>query len=191
VPLAITHPAEGDHRIPPPGERSPHSDRGNRCNEQIRISPVRLIGAEGEQFGVVPTSLAMEKAREAGLDLVEVAPLERPPVCKIMDYGKFRYEQGRKQAKAKGHQQKRKEIRLRPKTGVHDIETKLGQARKFLEHHDKVVLRVKYSGREMQHQEEGRKILTMMVEKLADVSKVEQMPRMEGKQLIALLAPKT
>jgi translation initiation factor IF-3 len=151
---------------------------------------VRLIGAEGEQFGIVPTSQAMEKAREAGLDLVEVAPLERPPVCKIMDYGKFRYEQGRKQAKTKQHQQKRKEIRLSPNTGQHDIDTKLGQARKFLEHHDKVLLRVKFSGREIQHLEEGRRIIAMMMEKLTDVCKVELAPKMEGKQLIALLAPK-
>jgi translation initiation factor IF-3 len=139
---------------------------------------------------VVPTSQALEKARETGLDLVEVAPLERPPVCKIMDYGKFRYEQGRKQAKAKTHQQKRKEIRLSPNTGQHDVDTKLAQARKFLQHHDKVVLRVKFSGREIQHLEEGRRIIAQMMEKLADLSKVEQAPKMEGKQLIALLAPK-
>lgn len=139
---------------------------------------------------MVPTSQALEKARETGLDLVEVAPLERPPVCKIMDYGKFRYEQGRKQAKAKTHQQKRKEIRLSPNTGQHDVDTKLAQARKFLQHHDKVVLRVKFSGREIQHLEEGRRIIAQMMEKLADLSKVEQAPKMEGKQLIALLAPK-
>lgn len=151
-----------------------------------------MIGAEGEQLGVVPTSTAMEKAREAGLDLVEVAPTERPPVCKVMDYGKFRYEQGRKQAKgSKVHQQKRKEIRLSPNTGQHDIDTKVGQARKFLEHHDKVFLRVKFSGREIQHLEEGRRIIAHVLEKLADLSKIEQPPRMEGKQLTALLAPKT
>ncbi len=134
----------------------------------------------------------MERAREAGLDLVEVAPLERPPVCKIMDYGKFRYQQSRKQAKgAKQHQQKLKEIRVRPKTGGHDIETKVNQARKFLEHHDKVLLNVLFRGRELQHIEEGRRIMTGMMEKLQDVAKVEKAPSMEGKRMTAMLAPKS
>jgi translation initiation factor IF-3 len=159
-------------------------------NEQIRISPIRLIGAQGEQLGLVPTAQALEMAREAGLDLVEVAPTERPPVCKIMDYGKFRYQQSKKQAKAKQHHQKHKEIRVSPRTGEHDVETKLNQARKFLEHHDKVILKVRFRGREMQHIDEGRRIIASMVEKLADLSKVEQAPRMEGKQMTALLAPK-
>jgi translation initiation factor IF-3 len=161
-----------------------------RVNEQIRISPVRLIGAQGEQLGVVPTNQAQEMAREAGLDLVEVAPLERPPVCKIMDYGKFRYQQAKKKASAKQHQQKRKEIRISPHTGDHDLDTKIGQARRFLEHHDKVFLKVKFRGRELQHIDEGRRILLQMLEKLADLSKVESPPRMEGKQMTALLAPK-
>src|ERR1700737_1037508 len=102
-------------------DRHPH-DKGQRINEQIRISPVRLIGVQGEQLGVVPTSQAMDMAREAQLDLVEVAANERPPVCKIMDYGKFRYQQSHKKTKSKPHQQKLKEIRVRPKTGDHDIE---------------------------------------------------------------------
>jgi translation initiation factor IF-3 len=174
---------------PPPGDRS--SDRGNRINEQIRISPVRLIGPEGEQFGVVPTSQALEKARDLGLDLVEVAPTERPPVCKIMDYGKFRYEKSTKEAKSnKQPQQKRKEIRLSPMTGDHDIETKLGHARKFLEQHNKVFIRVRFRGRELQHIDEGRRVMSHMIEKLADISKIEQSARMEGKQMTALLAPK-
>jgi translation initiation factor IF-3 len=139
---------------------------------------------------VVPTSQALEKAREAGLDLVEVAPLERPPVCKIMDYGKFRYQQSRKQAKQKQHHQKLKEIRVRPKTGVHDVDTKLNQARKFLEHHDKVLLKVQFRGRELQHIEEGRRIILGMIEKLADVAKIEKSASMEGKQMTAMLAPK-
>jgi translation initiation factor IF-3 len=171
-------------------DRSPHTDRGLRINEQIRISPVRLIGAQGEQLGLVPTSHALEKAREAGLDLVEVAPLERPPVCKIMDYGKFRYQQSRKQAKAKQHHQKLKEIRVRPKTGDHDIETKLNQARKFLEHRDKVLLNVLFRGRELQHIEEGKRIIEAMLLKLQDVAKIEKNPSMEGKRMTAMLAPK-
>jgi translation initiation factor IF-3 len=159
-------------------------------NEQIRISPIRLIGAGGEQLGVVPTSQALEMAREANLDLVEVAAQERPPVCKILDYGKFRYQQSHKKTKAKTHQQKLKEIRVRPKTGEHDVDTKINQARKFLEHKDKVQLNVLFRGRELQHIEEGQRIILQMIEKLADVSKVEQQPRMEGKRMVAMLAPK-
>jgi len=166
-------------------------DRGQRINEQIRISPVRLIGAQGEQLGVVPTSQAIEMAREANLDLVEVAANERPPVCRIMDFGKFRYQQSRKGSKNKPHQQKLKEIRVRPKTGEHDIETKINQARKFLEHKDKVLLNVLFRGRELQHIDEGKRIITSMVEKLADLAKIEKAPSMEGKRMTAMLAPKT
>jgi translation initiation factor IF-3 len=157
-------------------------------NEQIRISPIRLIGAAGEQHGIVPTAQAMEMAREANLDLVEVAATERPPVCKIMDYGKFRYSQSKKSSQ-KVHQQKLKEIRVRPKTGGHDVETKLNQARKFLEHEDKVLVNVLFRGREMQHIEEGARIIQGILEKLADVAKVEKAPSMEGKRMTALLAP--
>src|ERR1700737_5022022 len=174
--------------------RDPHSplDRNNqqRVNEQIRISPVRLIGVNGEQLGVVPTTQAMDMAREAQLDLVEVAPAERPPVCKIMDYGKFRYQQSHKKTKSKPHQQKLKEIRVRPKTGDHDIETKVNQARKFLEHKDKVLVNVLFRGRELQHIDEGRRIIVGILEKLADLAKVEKPPSMEGKRMTAMLAPK-
>jgi len=152
---------------------------------------VRLIGANGEQLGVVPTAQAMELAREANLDLVEVAPNERPPVCKILDYGKFRYQQSRKGAKTqKVHQQKLKEIRVRPKTGEHDVDTKINQARKFLEHKDKVLVNVLFRGRELQHIEEGRRIIDGILEKLADVAKVERAPSMEGRRMTAMLAPK-
>src|SRR5439155_9641573 len=127
-------------------------DQLQRVNEQIRIGPVRLIGAAGEMMGVVPTSQALELAREANLDLVEVAATERPPVCKIMDFGKFKFTQKQKaKDKTKTHHQKLKEIRLRPKTGDHDIQTKVNQARKFLEHKDKVLVYVVFKGRELQH----------------------------------------
>lgn len=150
-----------------------------------------MIGANGEMLGVIPTSQAMEKAREEGLDLVEVAPQEKPPVCRIMDYGKYRYEQSRKGAKQKVHQQKIKEIRVRPKTGDHDIETKINQARKFLEHKDKVLVNVLFRGRELQHIEEGERIIKQILEGLADVCKVERAPMLEGKRMTAMLAPKT
>jgi translation initiation factor IF-3 len=177
--------------LPPPFNRS-HDQREQhqRVNEQIRISPIRLIGAAGEQLGVVPTSQALDMAREANLDLVEVAANERPPVCKIMDFGKFRYQQSHKQKKAKTHQQKLKEIRLRPKTGDHDVETKVNQARKFLEHGDRVLVYVLFKGRELQHIEEGRRIMLHALEKLADLSKLEKPPSMEGKRMTAMLAPK-
>jgi translation initiation factor IF-3 len=132
----------------------------------------------------------MEMAREAQLDLVEVAANERPPVCKIMDYGKFRYQQSRKGTKTKPHQQKLKEIRVRPKTGDHDIEVKINQARRFLEHHDKVLVNVLFRGRELQHIEEGKRIIDAILVKLVDVAKIERAPSMEGKRMTAMLAPK-
>jgi translation initiation factor IF-3 len=158
-------------------------------NEQIRISPIRLIGAEGEQHGIVPTQQALEMAREAGLDLVEVADKERPPVCKIMDYGKFKYAQSKK-SHQKTHQQKLKEIRVRPKTGDHDINTKIAQAKQFLEHNDKVQVNVLFRGREMQHIEEGQRVMNQLLEALVDFCKLESPARMEGKRMVALLAPK-
>jgi translation initiation factor IF-3 len=179
----------------PPGTNNRNStdrDRNQtRVNEQIRITPIRLIGAAGEQVGVVPTADALTMAREAQLDLVEVAALEKPPVCKIMDYGKFKFQQKQKaKEKTKAHQQKLKEIRLRPKTGEHDVETKIHQARKFLEHKDKVLIYVMYKGRELQHIEEGKRVLQQMLEKLIDIAKVEKAPSMEGKRMSTMLAPK-
>src|SRR5437763_4902005 len=159
-------------------------------NEQIRLSPIRLIGAGGEQLGVVPTWQALEKGRGAGLDLVEMAADERPPVCKILDYGKMRFENSQKGNKAgKARQQKLKEIRVRPKTGDHDVATKVVQARKFLEHNDKVQVTVLFRGREMQHQQEGRRVLDSVLEKLVDVGKVERPPTMDGKKMTGLIMP--
>ena len=138
----------------------------------------------------MPTAQALEMAREAGLDLVEVAADERPPVCKILDYGKMRFEASQKGSKAsKVRQQKLKEIRVRPKTGDHDVDTKVAQARKFLEHNDKVQVTVLFRGREMQHQQEGRRVLDSVLEKLADVGKVERPPTMDGRKMTALIMP--
>lgn len=182
---------EGDTAIPPYDRNStPRGPAAPRMNEQIRITPIRLIGAEGEQHGIVPTAQALEMARESGLDLVEVADKERPPVCKIMDYGKFKYAQSKK-SHQKTHQQKLKEIRVRPKTGDHDIETKIQQAKKFLEHNDKVQVNVLFRGREMQHIEEGQRVMNQLLESLQDSCKLESPARMEGRRLVALLAPKS
>ena len=158
-------------------------------NDQIRISPIRLIGAEGEQHGIVPTAQAQEMAREAGMDLVEVSATERPPVCKILDYGKFKYSQSKK-THQKTHQQKLKEIRVRPKTGDHDVQTRIHQAMEFLAHNDKVQVNVLFRGREMQHIEEGKRVMDQVLEALAEHCKVESPSRMEGKRMVALLAPK-
>jgi len=172
-------------------DRQPPPDRGPRINDQIRISPIRLIGVNGEQLDIVPTSQALEMAREANLDLVEVAPDDRPPVCRILDYGKMRFQSSQKGNKrGKVHQQKLKEIRVRPKTGDHDVDTKVNQARKFLEHNDKVLVNVLFRGREMQHLQEGRRILEAVLEKLADVGKVERAPSMDGRKMSVLITPK-
>ena len=165
-------------------------DRNLRVNEQIRISPVRVINAEGAMLGVMPTGKAMEAAREAGLDLVEVAPNERPPVCKVMDFGKFKYSQKKRASKQKQHQVQVKEIRVRPKTGDHDIEVKVKRAREFLEHKDKVQVNVLFRGRELAHIDEGRKVMDEVLQALEDVAKVEKNPSMEGKRMTAIVAPR-
>ena len=134
-----------------------------RINSQIRITPIRVVSEDGEQLGVLATEVALERARDAGLDLVEVAPNERPPVCRIMDYGKFKYEKKKKTNKGQSHT-KTKEIRLRPKTGEEDIRTKIRQAEKFLANKDKVQVSVLFRGREMAHIEEGRKVMEMVIE---------------------------
>ena len=124
------------------------------------------------------------------MDLVEVAADERPPVCKILDYGKMRFASSQKGNKTgKVRQQKLKEIRVRPKTGDHDVDTKVARARKFLEHNDKVQITVLFRGREMQHQQEGRRVLDLVLEKLADAGKVERPPTMDGRKMTALLMP--
>jgi translation initiation factor IF-3 len=165
-------------------------ERGLRVNEQIRISPVRLINADGTMLGVTPTGKAQELAREQGLDLVEVAPNERPPVCKIMDYGKFKYEQKKRTHKQKTHQVQIKEIRVRPKTGDEDIRVKVKRAREFLEHKDKVQVNVLFRGRELAHIDEGRRVMNEVLQQLEDMGKVERTPTMEGKRMIAIVAPR-
>ncbi len=160
-----------------------------RVNNQIRISPIRVIGSDGTQYGVIPTEEALNRARDAGLDLVEVAPNEKPPVCRIMDFGKYKYEKSKKSGH-KTHQTKTKEIRLRPKTGEHDVETKVRQAIGFLKHKDKVQVSVIFRGREMAHVDEGRRVMENVLTELAEYSKLEQPPLQQGKRMIATVAPK-
>ncbi|QDU79766.1 Translation initiation factor IF-3 [Polystyrenella longa] len=161
-------------------------------NDQIRITPIRVVDQNGEMLGVIPTQEALRIAGESGLDVVEVAPNERPPVCRIMDYGKFKYEQKKKLAKnTKQHQTQLKEIRLRPKTGDHDIDFKVKQARTFLKQKDKVKINIMFKGRENAHHERGREILLSIIASLDDVAKVEAPPRMEGgRNMSAVVSPR-
>ncbi|MCH2595259.1 MAG: translation initiation factor IF-3 [Pirellulales bacterium] len=161
-----------------------------RINEQIRTSPLRVISDEGEQLGVITRDEALEQARTAGLDLVEVASSEEPPVCRLMDYGKFKYQQKKRLNKGHTHQGKNKEIRLRPKIGEHDFMTKVNRARKFLEDRDKVICSVIFRGRENAHVDEGFKLVKRLTTELEDVSKVEQAPSMMGRRIVVILAPK-
>ena len=149
-----------------------------------------MISADGELLGIMNTDDALARAREVDQDLVEVAPNERPPVCRIMDYGKFKYQQKKRHAKGHTHQSKIKEIRVRPKTGQHDIAFKLNQARTFLEHKDKVIVSVIFRGRELAHLEEGRKVIDQVIRELEEVSKIESPPSHQGKRIVAILAPK-
>ena len=146
-----------------------------------------MIDQNNEQLGVVPTDEAMNRARDAGLDLVEFAPTERPPVCRIMDYGKFKYSQ--KKRKQKSHEQKLKEIRLRPDIGDHDRDIKMNRAQGFLEKGDKVQFTMLFRGRERFHQDLGYDIFRAIVEQLGETVKVERAPRSEGRRLIMVLAP--
>lgn len=162
-----------------------------RVNERIRIREVRLIDDEGNQIGIIQTRDALEMARERGLDLVEVAPNAVPPVCRLMDYGKFRYEQSRKERESRKtqHVTRVKEVRIEPKIGDHDLETKGRQAARFLEAGDKVKLSVLFRGRSITHPELGRDLLDQLQEQLKDIGTVEQTPRMEGRTMTMYLAP--
>jgi translation initiation factor IF-3 len=170
--------------------RPPEVTGKQRINEHIRATPVRVIGADGAQLGILPTEEAIRQARALELDLVEVAPAERPPVCRIMDYGKFKYQQKKRQHKGHSHQVKIKEIRVRPKTGDADIQVKVNKAREFLAEKDKVIVTVVYRGRELAHIDEGRKVLDGVLQQLADVSKVESPPVHHGRRMTCTIAPK-
>ena len=149
-----------------------------------------MITAEGGQLGIIPTDEALARAREAGLDLVEVAPNEKPPVCRIMDFGKFKYQQKKKQHKTHVHQTKIKEIRLRPQTGEHDIEFKVNQARGFLQHQDRVSVSVVFRGRELAHIDEGQRVMRNLLVQLEAVGKMDAPPQQMGKRLICTLSPR-
>lgn len=167
------------------------SDKGPRINDQIRAASVRLIDADGEMVGVVNTREAIQMAQDVGLDLIEVSPNADPPVCKILDLGKYKYEQQKKKAEAKKKQRVMdiKELRLRPVIGDHDLEIKLNNAKRFLKDGDKVKFVLKFRGREMSNQELGVNIMNRVQEALAEVGKVEQAAKLEGRSMIMVITP--
>ncbi len=172
--------------------RNENTEDRTRINEQIRISPVRLVGADGEQVGVVPIEEAKRAAAERELDLVEVAPMARPPVVKVMDYGKYRFEQAKaaKAAKKKQHIIHLKEVKYRPGVSDHDFDFKTRHARRFLEEGNKVKLTMMFRGRQVTHPELGRKVLLRVFSELGDVAKVEMQPKLEGRNMTMVLVPK-
>ena len=161
-------------------------------NEQIKAKEVRLISSEGEQLGVVSINEAREKAEEAGLDLVLIAPTAKPPVCKIIDYGKFRYELARKDKEAKKKQKtiEVKEVRLSPNIDTNDLNTKVGSARKFLEKGNKVKIALRFRGREMSRMNQSKYILDDFGEKLSDIAIVDKAAKVEGRNMAVVLSPK-
>ena len=163
-----------------------------RINEDIRVREVRVTTAEGEQLGIMQVRDALQMAIEQNLDLVEVAPTARPPVCRIMDYGKFKYEQQKRDKEAKKKQKivTIKEVKLRPNIEDHDFDVKKKNALRFLEDGDKVKVTIMFRGRELSHPELGRVLLVRMAKELADIANVERDPKLEGKNMIMILNPK-
>jgi translation initiation factor IF-3 len=162
-------------------------------NREIRIREVRVIGPEGEQLGILPTADALRKAQELGYDLVEVAPTSQPPVCRIMDFGKYKYELQKKEHQSRKHQKSTqvKEIKLRPRTDRHDLAIKIRQIKGFLAEGNKTKVTVTFRGREMANQEMGRAVMTMVIQEIQEAGTVEYSPRMEGRSLIMIVTPKT
>jgi len=175
-------------------QRDPRGGSGNRdarTNRRIKAREVRVVGPEGDQLGVLPIEQALARAQELGMDLVEVSPMAKPPVCKIMDYGKFKYLEKKKQNEAKKKQVvvQLKEVKLRPRTEEHDYDVKIKKVREFLAESNKARITVMFRGREMSHKELGQKVLQRVIEDLRDVAVIESAPRVEGRQMFMILAP--
>jgi translation initiation factor IF-3 len=175
-----------------PHNAPPQRETGPRINDRIRSPEIRLIGAEGENIGVVTPARAMQLAEEAGLDLVEISPNAEPPVCKIMDFGKFKYETQKREGEARKKQKiiEIKEIKFRPGTDVHDYDVKMRSVLKFLEEGDKVKVTLRFRGRELAHQDLGLALLQRVSADVGDNGKVEQLPKLEGKQMVMMIGPK-
>ncbi|MEL7026759.1 MAG: translation initiation factor IF-3 [Pseudomonadota bacterium] len=174
-----------------PHNAPPVRDTGPRVNDRIRATEIRLIGAEGENVGVVTPARGMALAEEAGLDLVEISPNATPPVCKIMDFGKFKYETQKRESEARKKQTtiQVKEVKFRPNTDTHDYDVKMRNVVKFLEKGDKVKVTMRFRGREMAHQEIGRNLLERVADDIQELGKVENMPKMEGRQMVMMIGP--
>jgi translation initiation factor IF-3 len=177
--------------VPRRFDRRPPERDTTRINERIRVPKVRLIGADGEQLGIVDTPEALKRAQEADLDLVEVAPNSKPPVTRLLDYSKYKYEQEQKQKAARKHQQQVnvREIKLRPKIADHDYETKKGHVERFLRHRNKVKITIMFRGREQAHPERGRDLLQRLFEDLDGLATIESEPLQEGRNMSMMLAP--
>ncbi|WP_345798999.1 translation initiation factor IF-3 [Albimonas sp. CAU 1670] len=175
-----------------PHQAPPTRDTGPRVNDKIRCPEIRLIDHEGENRGVLDPRDAMRMAEDVGLDLVEISPNANPPVCKIMDFGKFKYEQQKKanEARKKQHIIEIKEVKFRPNIDKHDYDVKMRNVTRFLEDGDKVKVTLRFRGREMAHQDLGRDVLERIAADTLELGKVESMPKMEGRQMIMVIAPK-
>ena len=171
--------------------RTPPPRSGPRVNEDITASSIRCIDENGEQLGVISLTEALERAVEAGLDLVEVQPMSDPPVCKILDYGKYKYEAQKRANEARKKQKivYIKEVKFRPNIDEHDYQVKMRNVRKFIEAGDKVKITLRFRGREMAHQELGAKLLTRVREEMEELTRIEAMPKLEGRQMVMVLAP--
>ncbi len=180
--------------MPPrrPPRARPRAPIGPRINHRIRVRQVRCVDDEGKQLGVIDTADALALAAHKGLDLVEIAADQRPPVCRIMDYGKYKYELKKKEqaSKKKQHNVQVKEVRVRPKIAEHDIQVKVRRARKFLEAGDKVQINCLFRGREMAHKDVGLQVMRHVFEELEDIAKVEREPHLEGRRMVMLIARK-
>jgi translation initiation factor IF-3 len=177
--------------VPRRFDRRPPERDTTRINERIRVPKVRLIGAEGEQLGIVEIAEAMKRAQDADLDLVEVAPGSKPPVTRLLDYSKYKYEQEQKQKAARKHQTQVnvREIKLRPKIANHDYETKKGHVERFLRQRNKVKITIMFRGREQAHPERGRNLLQRLFEDLDGLAVIESAPLQEGRNMSMMLAP--
>ena len=169
-----------------------HISKDLRINEDIRVKEVRVVDVNGEQLGIMPTKDALKRALDADLDLVEIAPNAKPPVCRIMDYGKYRYEQSKREKEAKKKQKiiNVKEIKLRPNIEDHDLRTKTKNVLRFLSDGDKVKITVMFRGREMAHPDLGKQLLNRVAADITDSAVVEREPKLEGKNMIMIVAPK-
>jgi translation initiation factor IF-3 len=184
-------PFEVRRRLPHPLTNGGHISTELRINDRIRVSEVRLVGPNGETVGIVPTDQALKLAQEADLDLVEVAPTARPPVCKLMDYGKFKYENAQKAREARRNQTNVviKEMKLRPKIDQHDYETKKGHVVRFLRAGDKVKITIMFRGREQHRPELGFRLLQRLAEDVTELGFVESAPKQDGRNMIMVLGP--